>query len=249
MFVLWRAAVPSRAVAFGTRHINEMEWPEPKAPRCSGRKSGRLASRVERRPSRTCYRIGRKAGELLPIRHPRGIDTFNMHAAERDGRRPDCSMMRSGKAEDAMSAGGMVGIAGRQLWHVLGIVQTKVESRRVITDICRKGEAAKRDQQALRGDRIGDGDADQRSQEPPGLDAEFEYAAHAKGTIGPTELSIRPQPHFISLRQSRFCTTLSTQNAHSGGAINAWCGWEATLSPSQNSLLPAKEASPDQPSA
>ena len=29
----------------------------------------------------------------------------------------------------------------------------------------------------------------------------------------PTELSIRPQPHFISLRQSRLYTTLSTQNA------------------------------------
>ena len=122
---------------------------------------------------------------MLPIRHPRGIDSFNMHAVEGDGRRPDCRMMRSGKAEDAMGAVGMVGIAGRQFRRVLGIVQTKLESRRVIADICRKGEVAKCDQQALRGDRIGDDDADQRSQEPLGLDAQSEYAAHANGTIDP----------------------------------------------------------------
>ena len=233
MFALWRVAVPSRAMALGMRHLNEMEWPEPKAPRCSGRKSGRLASRVERRTSRTCYRIGRKAGEVLPIRHPRGIDSFNVHAVEGDGRRPDHRMMRSGKAEDAMGAAGMVGIAGRQLRRVLGIVQTKLESRRVIADICRKGEAAKCDQQALRGDRIGDDDADQRSQEPLGLDAQSEYAAHANA------LSIRPQPHFISLRQIRRYTTRSTQNTLPAGAINAWCGSKATLSRSQNSGLAA----------
>jgi len=135
MFALWRAAVPSRVVALGMRHLNQMEWPEPKAPGCSGRKAGRLASRVERRTSRTCYRIGRKAGELLPIRHPRGIDSFNMHAVEGHWPRPDWRMMRSGEAEDAVGTGGMVGIAGRQLRHVLGIVQTKLESRRVIADI------------------------------------------------------------------------------------------------------------------
>jgi hypothetical protein len=37
----------------------------------------------------------------------------------------------------------------------------------------------------LRGDRIGDDDADQRSQEPLGLDSQSEYAAHANGTIDP----------------------------------------------------------------
>ena len=122
---------------------------------------------------------------MLPIRHPRGIDSFNMHAVEGDGRRPDCRMMRSGKAEDAMRAAGMVGIAGRQFRRVLGIVQTKLESRRVIANICTKVEAANRDQQALRGDRICDDDAGQRSQEPLGLDAQSEYAAHANGTIDP----------------------------------------------------------------
>jgi len=127
---------------------------------------------------------------VLPSRHPRGIDSFSKHAVEGDGRRPDCRMMRSGKTEDAMGVAGMIGIAGRQLRRVLGIVQTQLESRRVIANICRKREAAKCDQQALRGDRIGDDDADQRSQEPFGLDARSEYAAHANGTIDPTAAAL-----------------------------------------------------------
>ena len=182
MFALWRAAAPSRAMALGIRHLNGMDWPEPKAPRC-GRKSRRLASHVERRTSRTGYRIGRKAGKALTIRHPRGIDILNIHTMEDAVRRHDRRVMRSCKAEDAMGAAGMVGIAGRQLRRVRGIVQTKLEGRRVIANICRKGEPTKRDKQALRGDRIGDDDADQRSQEPLGLDAQSEYAAHANATI------------------------------------------------------------------
>jgi hypothetical protein len=66
-----------------------------KGPTIIGRKSGRLASRVERGTSRNCYRIGGKAGKMPPIRHPRGIDSFNMHAVEGDGHRLDCRMMRS----------------------------------------------------------------------------------------------------------------------------------------------------------
>ena len=122
---------------------------------------------------------------MLPLPHPRGIDSFNMHAVEGDGRHSDRRMMRSCKAEDAMGAVGMVGIAGRQFRRVLGIVQTKLESRRVIVNICRNGGPAKCDQQALRCNRIGDDDADQRSQEPLGLDAQSEYTAHANATIRP----------------------------------------------------------------
>ena len=122
---------------------------------------------------------------MLPIRHLRGINGFNMHAVEGDGRRRDCRMMRSGKAEDAMRAAGMVGIARRQFRRVLRIVQAKLESRCVIANICTKVKAANHDQQALRGDRICDDDAGQRSQEPLGLDAQSEYAAHANGTIDP----------------------------------------------------------------
>ena len=170
------------------------------------RKSGRSASRVERRTSRNCYRVGRKAGEVLPVRQPRGINRLNMHAVEGDRRRPDCRVMRSGKAEDAVRGAGMVGIAGRQSRRVLGIVQTKLESWHVIANICTNVEATNCDQQALRGDRICDDDEGQRSQEPLGLNAQSEYTAHVNGPIDPAATA------FISLRQSRHYTTLSTQN-------------------------------------
>jgi hypothetical protein len=42
----------------------------------------------------------------------------------------------------------------------------------------------------LRGDRIGDDDADQRSQEPLELDAQSEHAAHANGTTDPTAAAL-----------------------------------------------------------
>jgi hypothetical protein len=182
----------------------------------------RLASRVERRTSRNCYRVGRKAGEVLPIPQPRGINSLNMHAVEGDGRRPDCRMMRSGKAEDAMCAAGMVVIAGRQFWRVPGIVQTKLETRRVIANICTKVGAANCDQQALRGDRICDNDAS--SGRKNRLDLTFSVNTPRMPT------SIRQQPHFISLRQSRLYTTLSTQKCRPAGAINVWCSSKATLS-------------------
>ena len=59
-----------------------------------------------------------------------------MDAVEDGGRRPDHRMMRSGKAEYAMRASGLIGIAGRQLRRSLdshrGVVQTKLESWRVV---------------------------------------------------------------------------------------------------------------------
>ena len=93
MFALWRAAAPSRDARDAASQRNGMA--SAKGPTIIGRKSGRLASRVERGTSRNCYRIGGKAGKMPPIRHPRGIDSFNMHAVEGDGHRLDCRMMRS----------------------------------------------------------------------------------------------------------------------------------------------------------
>ena len=65
--------------------------------------------------------------------------------------------------------------------------------------------------------RIGDDDANQRSQEPPRLDAQSEYAAHANRTVGP---NARRRFHhcpgrrvFISLQLSRLCTMRSTRHA------------------------------------
>ena len=164
---------------------------------------------------------------MLPIRHPRGINSFNMHAVEGDGRRPDCGMMRSGKAEDAMRTAGMVGIARRQFRRVLGIVQTKLERRRVIANICTRGEAANCDQQALRGDRICDDDAGQRSQKPLGLGAQSEYAAHDNGTIDPAIAALH------QLTTEEILHNAIDVKCRPAGAINAWCGSEATLSTSQ----------------
>ncbi len=110
-----------------------------------------------------------------------------------------------------MGAAGMVGIAGRQLRRVLSVMQTKLESRRVIANICRRGETANRDQQALHSDRIGDDDADPRSQKPLGLDAQSEYAAHGNATIDPPATAL--------------CQLTTEQTLHN--AVDAKCpfGW------------------------
>ena len=129
------------------------------------------------------WRVSRlQPGRIAAPRHDHHRD---IDAVEDGGRGADHRMMRSCKAEDAVCAIGKVGIAGRHFRRVLGIVQTKLETRRVIANICRNGGPAKCDQQALRSNRIGDDDADQRSHEPLGLDAQSEYAAHANATIGP----------------------------------------------------------------
>ena len=123
----------------------------------------------------------------------------------------------------------LVSIAGRQLRRVLGIVETQLESWRVIADICRKGEAAKCDQQTLRGDRIGNYDADQRSQEPFGLDAQSEYAAHANAHIDRAAAALHQLTTDQTLHK-RYRRKIPFRRA-----INAWCGSKATLSRSQNS--------------
>jgi hypothetical protein len=88
-----------------------------------------------------------------------------------DSRLADHRMMRSGKTEYAMCARGVVGIAGRVVRYIpgvlLGVVKTKFDSRRADTGRNGEGETADRNQQALRGHRIGDKHADQRPQQPP----------------------------------------------------------------------------------
>ena len=49
---------------------------------------------------------------------------------------------------------------------LLGVVKTKFDSRRAVTGRNGEGETADRNQQALRGHRIGDNHADQRPQQP-----------------------------------------------------------------------------------
>jgi hypothetical protein len=111
------------------------------------------------------------------IGRPRRFDDVAIHALEDDGWRPDHRVMRSGKTEDAMCAAGMIGIAGRQVRCGLAVMKTKLESRHVLVGLRRQREAAKHDQQALRGDGVGNDQADQGPPEPLGLHGKFEHAA------------------------------------------------------------------------
>ena len=73
--------------------------------------------------------MGSRAGEVLSMRHPGGIDSFDTNAVEDGGCYSQRRMMRSGKAEDAMRATGMIGIAGRQFRYGLAVMQTELQGR------------------------------------------------------------------------------------------------------------------------
>ena len=79
-----------------------------------------------------------------------------------------------------MAAAGVIGRTGRYVRRALGVVKTELEARRALTGMGRERKPAKRDQQALRGDGIGDDDADQRSPDAPRLYAAPEHAAAPK---------------------------------------------------------------------
>jgi hypothetical protein len=111
-------------------------------------------------------------------------------------------LMRTSKAEEAMSAAGLVGSVRRRLRRrILRVVQAELEARRAVSRLCHGWEAAKRNEQALRRYRVGNRDAYQRSQEPLELDAQSKFSAHANNS----------QPHFISLRRRRLYTTLRSK--------------------------------------
>lgn len=106
--------------------------------------------------------MGRKAGRETPIGGIKDIDKLDIHALKQKGRRPNDRMMRSGEAKDAMVARRVVWGAGRQVRSALGIMETEFKSRRVIACLRGKRKSAEYDQQALRGNGIGDEDAGQR---------------------------------------------------------------------------------------
>jgi len=109
------------------------------------------------------------------IGDPRGVDHGNVHTRKQHGRRPDQRVMRSGKAEYAVTATGMVGGLGRRCRYALGIVEAKLETRHGQIGMRGKRKSAERDQQGLRGNGIDDDAADQRS--PELLYAKSEHAA------------------------------------------------------------------------
>jgi len=106
--------------------------------------------------------VSAKAGQVVVVARPRGIDRCEIDPLKYDWARRDNSMMRRAKAEYAMCALGMLGIADRQFGYILDIVLAKLESRHAGPGIRGKGKAAKRDQQALSRDRVRRNDANQR---------------------------------------------------------------------------------------
>jgi hypothetical protein len=115
-----------------------------------------------------------KAGEGVFVDGPQDVNNFSIHAREQDGRRAGQCVMRSDKTEYAMGAGGMPG-GGivRPIGRALAVMQTEFESQLAAARLRRQVKSAEYDQQALRGDGIGDQDADQRSQQTLWFHAEF----------------------------------------------------------------------------
>ena len=159
-------------------------------------------SDAQRRASGTCYRISGNRRLAACVGQPRRLNGRNIDAMKSGRRSANQRLMRTSKAEEAMSAAGLVGSVRRRLRRrVLRVVQAKFEARRVVMRLRYGRETAKRNEQALRGDRIGHRDAYQRSQEPLELDAQSKFSAHANNS----------QPHFISLRRRRLYTTLRSK--------------------------------------
>ena len=98
-------------------------------------------------------------------------------------------------------------------------MQAKFEGRPDILGLCHRRETVKGNEQALRGHRIGDRDAYQRSQEPLKLDAQSKFGAHAN--------KLAAAPHQLTTAQTLH--NASIQNVRPVVVINACCGSEVTL--------------------
>jgi hypothetical protein len=85
--------------------------------------------------------------------------------------------MRSGKTEDAMAAAGLGGAVDGLGGRVLCVVETKLETGRARVGLRGQTKSAECDQQALRGDSIGDDNADHRSPKSPRPYIQPEHAA------------------------------------------------------------------------
>jgi hypothetical protein len=79
--------------------------------------------------------------------------------------------MRAGKTEDAVVASALVGNTGRRRRRAFGVVQAKFKTGRGISGAGGQREPAKRDEEGLGCDGIGDNDADQRPPQVPAQSA------------------------------------------------------------------------------
>jgi hypothetical protein len=76
----------------------------------------------------------------------------------------DHCMMRSGETKDAMGARRATRSLRRLFCGAAGIVEAEFEPGPAVIGLSGEGEAPERNQQTLRGDGVGEDDADQRAQ-------------------------------------------------------------------------------------
>jgi hypothetical protein len=172
--VLARAG--ARSAAFQRNGVGLSQLPRDAATANSSRRP----SRVKRRTSGARDGISAKAGSRAPISGPRNVANFNIRAVENNRNCTDDRVMRSGKTEYAMGARGMIG-AGRKRGRALSVMETKLDSKRAFSRVRRERKSAEHDQQALRGHRIGNDNANQRPQQAPQFWVEPEYASLHNG--------------------------------------------------------------------
>ncbi len=103
-------------------------------------------------------------------------------AVEQDGRRSDQGVVGARETENTMGAAGMalpgvfVGQTRCGLRRGLSAVQAKRERSPILIGMRQGGETADRDQQPLRGDGIGDEEADERPPHSLAPVAQFDHA-------------------------------------------------------------------------
>ena len=97
-------------------------------------------------------------GRTVIARGLRNRDDFVWRALDRRRRRTDDGVMCSGETEDAVRARHMGRCTDGKGGRGAAVVQAQFESRRSITGRSRQCKTAERDQQALGGNRVGDGD-------------------------------------------------------------------------------------------
>lgn len=111
-------------------------------------------------------------------KRPRNLDNSKMRAINQRQRRPNDRVVYSSKTENAVSTRGVGRRTGGEGRCRAPVVQAQFECRQSIIGRGGQCKAAKRDEQALNGNGIGNNDPDQRSPKSPRFLAVFETPTH-----------------------------------------------------------------------
>jgi hypothetical protein len=143
--------------------------------RKSGGDKSRRSLRAKRRTSRICNRMGGQARGCLRRASWPEFDAGHADARRSNDRASDHRMMRAGETEDAVIAAGISGRVRGLRRRALGIMRAQDERRRAGIGVRKGGKSAERDEQALRGNGIGDDNGDQR---PPRSSRSYAKSKH-----------------------------------------------------------------------